>query len=133
MRYKTLFRVLLKVIGVWLFASGLTNLIGSIVQIVTFQLSSGFGAGPMPFPYWLVGGLATPLVSFVIGLYLFFGGEKIVNLAIPSNRPYCPECGYDLTHSDGHRCPECGTSLPTGAVPGEAQTDDEIRRHPPLG
>ncbi|MCA9254519.1 MAG: hypothetical protein KDA33_02730 [Phycisphaerales bacterium] len=24
------------------------------------------------------------------------------------NRPYCGECGYDLTGSDSDRCPECG-------------------------
>ncbi|GMU20302.1 MAG: hypothetical protein AMXMBFR13_03990 [Phycisphaerae bacterium] len=43
------------------------------------------------------------------GLYLFFGGRWIVDKAVPANRPYCPECGYDLTAATRNRCPECDT------------------------
>lgn len=57
------------------------------------------------------------LAPFAIGLYLFFGGEWVVNLAIASNRPYCPECGYDLSRATGPVCPECGTLLPPNARP----------------
>jgi hypothetical protein len=32
-------------------------------------------------------------------------------MAIPSNRPYCPECAYDLTGAAVERCPEYDTSF----------------------
>ncbi len=51
------------------------------------------------------------LIQFVLGLYLLFSGEALVNLCIPSNRPYCPECGYELSESSQERCPECGVNL----------------------
>ena len=49
--------------------------------------------------------------NLIAGLYLFFGGKWIVNKAIPSNRPYCHECGYELTHARSNVCPECGTEF----------------------
>ena len=47
----------------------------------------------------------------ILGLYLFLGGRWIVDKSIPSNRRYCHECGYDLTHTDSNCCPECGTEF----------------------
>ena len=41
--------------------------------------------------------------------YLFFGGKWVADKAIPGNRPYCHECGYDLTNAAGNVCTECGT------------------------
>jgi hypothetical protein len=61
-------------------------------------------------PTWpeLLNLLANALYA-AVGLYLFFGGKWIVDKAIPSNRPYCHECGYELTAATQNRCPECGT------------------------
>ena len=42
-------------------------------------------------------------------MYLFFRGGWISDLAFPGDRPYCQECGYDLTGNASGRCPECGT------------------------
>ena len=58
--------------------------------------------------------LASPVAQSAIGLYLLLGGAWLVNKCIPSNRPYCPECGYDLSSSKGSgRCPECGVPIPS--------------------
>jgi hypothetical protein len=61
---------------------------------------------------WIFVQAVVPSAQLALGLYLFFGGEWIVNRAIPSNRPYCPECGYDLSRSRREHCPECGVTLP---------------------
>jgi hypothetical protein len=97
-RYKTLFRVLLKFLGVWLAISGLASVVGTAVLII-----ENYNLGPGYFGYavgWGVGGF----IELVAGLYLFFGGRWIVDKAIPGNRPYCHECGYDLSKSSAPVC-----------------------------
>jgi hypothetical protein len=54
--------------------------------------------------------IVSPLMQLCGGLYLFFDGRRVVDWAVPGNRPYCPECGYDLTAASGDVCPECGTN-----------------------
>ena len=113
MKYKTLFRMLLKAIGVWVFAEGISSFGGSLL----FYLGSLFLDRPGQvafsegFPLYLV----HPVVQIAIGLYLFFGGTWIVDKAIPGNRPYCHECGYDLTDAAGNVCAECGTPFKPAA------------------
>ena len=102
MRYKTLFRVLLKVLGVWLVIEGLSTMTIFAVQVV------GFIKEGLPPNLLLVAPLVLQLIA---GLYLFFGGRWIADKAIPSNRPYCHECGYDLSTSARDKCPECGTPV----------------------
>lgn len=110
MKYKTLFRLLLKFFGVWLIAHGIIEVVGDLLVFAQHvHRRSGFG---FIFNNWW--GLLAPakiVVQIGIGMYLFFGGRWIVNLAIPSNRPYCHECGYELTRTDGNACPECGTAF----------------------
>ena len=101
MKYKTLFRLLVKAVGLVVFAFGLPQ----VVMIASFALDRTF---PIP-TIWLQ--LAGAFLQVAVGLYLFFGGKWIVNLAIPGNRPYCPECAYDLTGTPVGRCPECGTAF----------------------
>src|SRR4051794_8870107 len=107
MRHKTLFRLLFKAIGVWIVATAAAQLAGSL----SFYIGSFFLYRPgqvnmsQGFPLYL----AAPLIQMGIGAYLFFGGKWIANLAIPSNRPYCHQCGYDLTGATSDICNECGT------------------------
>ena len=119
MKHKTWFRLVLKAIGVLFCATSASFLIMSALIIATrnsrFQV---LGAQRGTFTDF-VREYATDPITFIglsflpVGLYLFFGGEWIVNKAIPSNRPYCPSCGYDLSKRSGDNCPECGDELPS--------------------
>jgi hypothetical protein len=106
MKHKTWFRLVLKAIGVLFIGLSIEPLTWAIGSIIDwgFDVSTAIG--------WTVSSALAGVTLCSLGLYLFFGGEWIVNKAIPSNRPYCPECGYDLSKSKGGRCAECGTALP---------------------
>ena len=111
MQYKTLFRLLLKFLGVWLMANGVVSLAGTTSNwVASWVMRPSYS-----YPYWA--GLINGMVGIALGLYLFFGGKRIVDLAIPSNRPYCHECGYDLTGAVGNVCNECGTAFRIAASP----------------
>ncbi|HEV2296347.1 MAG TPA: hypothetical protein VGR35_21065 [Tepidisphaeraceae bacterium] len=99
MKYKTLFRLHLKVIGVLAFVFGTASVMSSLGYLFTGLYPSSFGMAQ----------LGASLFSMAMGLYLFFGGKWIADKAIPGNRPYCHECGYDLTNAAGCVCSECGT------------------------
>jgi hypothetical protein len=108
MRYKTLFRVLARLLGVYFFVTGLAQF--AMAVAVLMQLPQR-GAPPGTITR-LALNLVGPAIQMVCGVYLFFRGRKLVDLAVPGNRPYCPECGYDLTGFSGTVCPECGTERP---------------------
>lgn len=112
MKYKTAFRLALKLVGVWILAFNAPGFLVWAGRYAWYYYASTLRPGSAVSPYDLVYTLQTG-IGVAIGLYLLFGGEWIVRLAIPSNRPYCPECGYDLCGlSESDRCPECGTILP---------------------
>ena len=106
MRYKTLFRLLLKFLGVWLTIQGLAQLVFAIFHLI--QL------GRVDESNLIVNGaILSAFLLIIAGVYLFFGGRWIADKAIPGNRPYCYGCGYDLGNYVGERCPECGTPVST--------------------
>ena len=128
MKYKTLMRLALKVIGVYVVIQSLQWLAYFIAQLL-YELSSA-GSG---FPGWAWGipQAITGALQMCLGLYLFFGGKWIANLAVPSNRPYCPECAYDLTRAATTRCPECGTPFRwEDVMPGKSADDQSPGREP---
>ena len=114
MKYKTLFRLVMKVLGVVFIGLALPRLVGGIGQVTAYVVSNpGFPGGRPPGWFWQVALTSLGhVLQLALGLYLFLGGRWIVDKAIPSNRPYCPECGYDLSTRTGDQCPECGTKLP---------------------
>lgn len=116
MKYKTLVRLTVKVLGIYLVVAGLGQLCGALVYVVGLSLGT---TGVSSVAFWrYLSMLGSPAGNVVLGLYLFFGGTWVVNKIVPSNRPYCPECGCELTGLTGARCPECGVQLPTGLVGG---------------
>jgi len=126
MKHKTLFRLMLKAVGVLLFCQGISQLTTSIGSLLIELLNApGGGVVYAPFPWaWVIG--SALLVS--IGLYLFFGGKWLADKAIPGNRPYCHECGYDLTGAVEHRCPECDTPFqPRDVAPPRRDADPDAR------
>lgn len=119
MKYKTAFRLALKVVGVWIAVQGLAGLVHAAVPFVPLltEFFTGFSRGGMGgLTEWALASILGNATSVILGLYLFFGGEWIVRRAIPSNRPYCVECGYELTGLPSDRvCPECGTPIKLAA------------------
>src|SRR5687768_8992411 len=98
MKHKTLFRLLLKFLGVWLTCNGIVSLVGTLSSMVRATWFAPAGT-TYSYAYWL--SLPSGIVGCAMGMYLFFGGKWIVDMAIPSNRPYCHDCGYDLSGAAG--------------------------------
>ena len=123
MKYKTLFRLMLKAVGVLLFVQGCFYLINYGGRfLVLLAQGPGYSLSGLG-----LGGLTASFTQMIIGLYLFFGGKWVVDKAIPGNRPYCHECGYDLTGLKRNRCPECDTPFNPDEVRPSAmfvETDD---------
>jgi hypothetical protein len=112
-KYKTLFRLMLKIIGVWLIVHAMLEWSTIVYRIIEW-VAPIYPGNPSHSNLtsrriWEVMQFAKPFAEAAVGLYLFFGGEWIVNKAIPSNRAYCHECGYMLKNLTGTRCPECDT------------------------
>lgn len=111
MKYKTQLRVLLKAIGVLLIGQGCFHLVnagGSLVALIITNMGPTAGG--------VVGTLFAANVQIGLGLYLFLGGKWVADKAIPAGRPYCRECGNDLTGMEDNLCPECDTPFNPDAV-----------------
>ena len=119
MKHKTLFRLAVKLLGLYFLVSGLAQLAYHVVFMVCFFHDRGFGALP-PNESMMLASVIPSLVMVAFGAYLFFGGGWIVERVIPGNHPFCPQCGYDLTGAAQNRCPECGTPFaPQEVKPGQ--------------
>jgi hypothetical protein len=118
MKHKTWFRLVTRALGVLLVGLSLPGTVTTAVAFLTSLLEqvnpaySNIQTFNFNWPYYVGASL-----QFLFGIYLFFGGNWIVNRCIPSNRPYCPDCGFDLSKATGTQCPECGIMLPQRDTP----------------
>jgi hypothetical protein len=106
MKYKTLCRLLVRLMGVYFLSLAVTSAFVATVQAIPVMTRGG-GFGRTDWIAYCV----VPGGYLLVGCYLLVGSRRIANLLIPSNRPYCPGCGYDLTGSVGNVCAECGTAF----------------------
>lgn len=119
MKYKTLFRLGLKMLGLFLIVEGAASIITS-VSYALWEFYNFTYPPPQMLPYSSprnivlrpIAGLTGVFFKIMIGYYFFRRGQWTVDRAIPSNRPYCPDCGYELTGMTNVRYPECGTPIP---------------------
>ena len=109
MKYKTLFRLAVKLTGVVFSILGIISFASAMFQLFFLSDFSSPVRSLLHFNSGALGYLVTPAITLALGAYLLFDGEWIVNKAIPSNKPYCHECGYLLKDLTGDRCPECDT------------------------
>jgi hypothetical protein len=108
MKYKTLCRLLVRLMGVYFLGFGVLRVFAVIVELIMMLTNSRRGSMTgLSWLYWAF----DPIGYLVVGGYLFLGSKWVVDKLIPSNRPYCHECGYDLTGTVGNVCGECGTAF----------------------
>ncbi|HEX8341646.1 MAG TPA: hypothetical protein VF624_12110 [Tepidisphaeraceae bacterium] len=112
MKYKTLARIALRLLGVYFIADSLFTLSFRAINLVEWYTGI-FGVGFQgQTTHMMIANILPQFVRLAIGLYFFYGGRWVIDRIVPSNRPYCPECGYDLTRNPTYQCPECGTMIP---------------------
>ncbi len=107
---KTIARVGIKLIGVFVLISGASVLLGRLQPtLISVVYGGGLSLAEilLRLPYPLMAGATT----IVLGLYFVFGGGRLAGFITPDNRRRCPECGYRLVGLTGERCPECATYL----------------------
>ena len=87
MKPRALFRILLKLLGVYFFILGACSAFTVAVQVMlTFQRN-----GSSAVSQYTYGQFTQPILQCAIGCYLIFKGEWIVLLAVPDSRRRCQE------------------------------------------
>jgi hypothetical protein len=95
MKYKHLFRIILKTTGLVVVAVNMLQLALAALQF----------AEPSRASNWIDMGL-WHLINAMSGLLVLMSANWITEKSIPGSRPYCGKCGRDLSGVQG-RCPDC--------------------------
>ena len=104
MGHKTLFRVLVRVLGVWLTIQGLAQIAMFASQMLHLAIAEE-SVTTMFNWFWTQGAYGVVMTGG--GLYCFVGSRHLANFAFRDNHVYCGSCGWDLTQVTAERCPEC--------------------------
>lgn len=110
MRYKTFTRLLIKLMGIYFLITGAVGFVSSTIYLLMTLPDYGNYGGISMIAYPVAWCLSS-VFSFGVGLLLLLASNWLVGKLIPSNRPYCPNCGYELTGALRQHCPECGVDL----------------------
>lgn len=110
MKYKTLTRLLIKLMGIYFLLSGVCGGIAAITHLM-FSLDSYDRFGDTYYLAFSFSSLAGSGAATFVGIILLVASNWLVSKLIPSNRPYCPNCGYELTGAVRQHCPECGVDI----------------------
>ncbi len=121
MTQRAMFRVLMKILGVYFLVVGAYDLLRDASQIFSqWALYTRQGFGPGLVSSTSILRVIVSGIELGAGLYLFVGGRFVVDCAFPLAENRCHECGYDLSGHASSICPECATKVtPTPDTPGD--------------
>ncbi len=108
---RLLFRVGMKILGLWAVLYGTIEVARNILSLMLFQFQ-----GALAWADLGQAGLAMffPNAAFIaVSVYLLIGGQWVVDVAFAGGPGACPACGYPMQHSNSSHCPECGTTAPS--------------------
>ncbi len=121
MKYRPAVRLALRILGIYLLAGSVPDLI----QRIAFGIYDRY-ITPTPGAAWMRqwGYPLIGVIEVAIGLYLVIGGKLLLNWLIPLSRRYCVSCGAELPGVPGGNgsrrfCAECGELATLLASPPE--------------
>lgn len=113
MKHKTWFRLVVKAIGILVFCLGLAEFCGLVLHLAGVVFTDAIPSVGLPDLLYQFGyAFGRAVGGMVIGAFLLSSADLVTDRIIPSNRPYCPACGYEIAGVKTGDCPECGVALP---------------------